>query len=463
MRGTRTLCLAGCAASLLATSTVLADTNTDVNLESMKARLAELEARDAQRDATIQNLQGELNRVRAQSDDNWLTEQRSEEIRGIVNDVLADADSRASLLQSGSSAGWNNGFFLQSADGNFRLNLKGMIQFRYVGSHQDDSGGDDHRGGFEHSRTRFSFGGHVVDPSWKYFIWGGWNNSGGALLLDAWVQKDLGNGWKIKAGQFKLPVWQEWTVSETRQQFVERSNLDARFGSLYSQGIMAAYGNDNMRASITFSDGLRTLNTPFGVAPTGGLYDPATEFAFTGRVEFLLNGSWANYADFNSFNGDDAMTVIGASVHYQDGESGTGVSETEVIQYTIDASMEFGGANLYIAGIGSDVDNDGLGVSRTEYGVLVQGGVFVTDEWELIGRFEWGDLDGAGGTQDDLSILTLGATRYWNKHGLKWTTDVGYGFDEVSAVWGGAGRGWRGDAVDEDGQLVFRSQLQLLF
>ena len=70
----------------------------------------------------VQNLEAQVNALRAEvadlKGDNWLNEARAEEVRTLVQDVLADSDTRASLLQSGMSAGYDNGFVIGSADGN---------------------------------------------------------------------------------------------------------------------------------------------------------------------------------------------------------------------------------------------------------------------------------------------------------------------------------------------------------
>ena len=58
----------------------------------------------------------EMDILRAETDEDWLTEQRAEEIKGLVADVLADADTRASLTGNGLMAGWSDDFFLASAD-----------------------------------------------------------------------------------------------------------------------------------------------------------------------------------------------------------------------------------------------------------------------------------------------------------------------------------------------------------
>ncbi len=60
-------------------------------------------------------------------------------------------------------------------------------------------------------------------------------------------------------------------------------------------------------------------------------------------------------------------------------------------------------------------------------------------------------------------MFTVGGTRDRAKHALKWTTDIGVGFDEIDGEWASAGLGWREDTATEDGQVVVRSQFQLLF
>ena len=105
----------------------------------------------------ISALQAEIDAIRAaRGDENWLTQQRAEEIRGLVHDVLADADTRTSLLQDGVTAGYDRFFYIASPDGSFRLNFLGMVQARFVFNSQDDEAPDDStRWGFENSRTRF--------------------------------------------------------------------------------------------------------------------------------------------------------------------------------------------------------------------------------------------------------------------------------------------------------------------
>ena len=65
--------------------------------------------------------------------------------------------------------------------------------------------------------------------------------------------------------------------------------------------------------------------------------------------------------------------------------------------------------------------------------------------------------------EDTLSILTVGASKYYAGHAMKFTADAGVAFDEVSGAWGGAGRGWAGDDAGANSQFVFRAQMQAIF
>ncbi len=55
----------------------------------------ELEALKAQ----LQTQQAEIEQLRADRGDTWLNQRRVEEVKALVQEVLADADTRASLLE----------------------------------------------------------------------------------------------------------------------------------------------------------------------------------------------------------------------------------------------------------------------------------------------------------------------------------------------------------------------------
>jgi len=462
----QTLVVGACGAIAFTSVSALAQPSPHQSkIEILQQRVAALEARDVRQTEMISRLRQQITGNQSPQYHDWLSGERDEELRALINETVADADKRSSMLSENGTAGWDHGFYLASGDGGFRLRILGQIEFRWIYSRQDHAPtGDDDLAGFENTRTRLGLKGHLVDPSWTYFIWSAWGSTGSNSLLDVYLQKQIDDHWAVQVGQFKLPNWQEWVISETRQQFSERSLLDARYRSLYSQGLQIHYSSDVFRFDGAFSDGLQSFNNPWNVSSSNSPYLQAqTDIAFTGRAEFLLEGNWKQFSDFEGWPDENPGTMIGVSGHWQSGESGDATEENQIAQWSVDATHECNGFNLFGAVIGTHIEND-AGLDRDEIGMLVQSGLFVTDDTEILARYEWGDLDGAGGVGgDDLSILTIGVSRFWARHALKFTADVGYAFQPVDAAWGATGRGWRGDAADEDGQIVIRSQINLLF
>jgi hypothetical protein len=407
--------------------------------------------------AEVAALRSTVAEMKAEQSDDWLTEQRAEEIRGLVQDVLADADTRASLLQDGMTAGWDKGFFLGSADGNFLLKIGGQIQVRYAASFQDRApDGEDDRYAFEVRRAKLKLKGHAVDPSWKYVLNMAFDHDDGGAqgdidLEDAIIIKDFGGGWELWAGQFKLNFLREELVSSTSQLAVDRSYVNELYNQDRHQGVQFFYTGDQFRVTGAFSDGFGSKNRP--------AYATDTDWALTARVEWLAMGSWSQFKDFTSPRGSETGLMVGAAVHWQDNKYDQPlIGKTERYTWTIDGSLEGDGWNLFAYVVGNHLDPD-VGSSMDQLGIVVQGGYYFTDDWEGFARYEWSDLDTTG--TDDVSILTMGVNRYFAKHALKWTTDFGYAFDSVPDTEGGID--WREDTPGEDGQIVVRTQFQLLY
>jgi hypothetical protein len=422
------------------------------DVAALRTRVADLEARLAQ-----------VERPEA-----WLTEQRAAQIRTLVQDVLADADSRANLADAGLTAGWDKGFYIASPDGKYKLKIGGQIQQRFVYNHQDDSPTDDNRSGFEVRRAKLILSGNAVDPTWSFDVQlAADRTSGNVQLEDAgWIMKDLGDGWKIKVGQMKAPFLREEVLSSTRMLAVERSLLNSTFTAGTVQGVQVGWEGDKIHAYAMYHDGNNSKNTAWSVEDT--------EYAFSGRVEWLANGEWKNLMDYDSFKDEGAGLVIGGAVNYSVQEFGTTFAagppatgnnnEVQNLGLTVDATIDFGGASLAGAFIYRNLKTDTgspADIDRDQLGFLIRGGFFLTDDWEMYGQYEWGDADTTN--VEDLSVVTIGATRYWARHNLKWQSDIGYGINEVASTWASDAAGWRTDASGNDGQLVIRSQLQLLF
>jgi hypothetical protein len=97
--------------------------------------------------------------------------------------------------------------------------------------------------------------------------------------------------------------------------------------------------------------------------------------------------------------------------------------------------------------------------------------MYVTQKHEVFARFEagemqFGDLSGSSqadqlyGEEHTMTMLTAGLIWYLDGQDLKWTTDMGVNFTDLSPAWYDPVAGWR---VSEDGEFVFRSSFQLMF
>ncbi len=485
------------AAVLTATMPTFADGTTDPALDE---RFEQMQQEMQRLREDNQAMRAELDEIRHSTGDNWLTEQRAEEIRGLVADVLADADSRASLLSDGLHAGWRDGFFLASPDGRFMLQLQGQMQFRYVYSYHDTDPPpfpaeiapqqQRHARGFENTRTRLTFRGHVFDRDLTYLVRGAFQRSrtdnpqgGGFALLDAWMRYHFNEEWSVRAGQFKLPFSREQLVYSGHQLAVERSLVDSNLNIGRSQGVELTYADDIHRVSVAYSDGGTDNLGFFGTVAQGtGLGDTVpgqppsntaalvrgVEYAFTARYELLAAGNWRQFEDFTSPMGEDFALMFGIAGHYQRDQTMRQPvptrRNTRWLGYTVDASAEFGGANLFAAFTHHYIDNPADNVNV--FGVVAQGGVYLTSKWEAFARYEWGHWSLNAADFQDLHIATIGTNYYLDGHDAKWTTDVGLGMTQVDTSWStatGGAPGWRTDPAGSKPQVVFRTQFQLLF
>lgn len=397
----------------------------------------------------------------------------TDEIRALVADMLSDAETRSSLLQSGSSAGHDGHFFLASPDGAFRLNIKGQMQFRYTANFREDGNRtrDDFNSGFTNQRMRLVFDGHVYNDFFFKFQSQFAGNGGADILLDSFFGYEFDNGMKIQAGQFKLPFSREELTSSTKLLAADRSFTDGLFGGGRSQGVMLSYSQDQWRASVAFSDGFGALNTGFTndrpANPTG-----ESDFAFTGRFEYLGAGAWDQFKDFTSPRGSEGVAwMIGAAGHFQSGadslvptvaDGGTNFS------WTVDASVEGDGWAGFAAFYGrhSDQKFTGPGTgSSDQYAFVAQGSYYLTDNVEPFVR--WDEIIPDSGTS--FNTLTAGANYYIHGHAAKFTLDFQWFMDAPSAttfdqgvLGGNPGIGLIGSGIDKN-EFVVRAQFQLLF
>lgn len=453
----------------------------------------------------IAQLKAEVATLKSQNGDKWLTEERAAEIKSLVKDVLADSETRTSLQGSGATSGYNNGFFISSADGNFKLNLSLLAQARFTWNYQPGENiSDDSTNGtgdgvstwaFENRRTQMAFSGNVVDPSWTYMARLNYGSAidpytptaGEVVLQDAWVNKDFGNGFGLKVGQFKSPFMAESLRNDGAQLTAERSTIDYIFSGGYTQGIMLNYTQDMFRAMGSYNNGPRAQN---GTWSTGS----NNSISLSGRAEFKAMGSWAQFDNETSLKSDESGLVIGAAIQYYNNRGTSvegqynpsvpsiiygdtiGLTTTGAVDWTADATFKSGGMSLSAAFVGSNASYANNGFSTDEsfssYGMVVQGGYRFTDSLEAFGRWEWMNIENGAATPDGLegsatnvnNILTFGVNVYAGTN-MKWTTQFGISLSDIGSTTADlGGAGWNPDSnTSNSDQMNVISQLQIMF
>lgn len=386
-----------------------------------------------------------------------------------ADDDAADA-SRAELAEvralaaSAPAAGHDgSAFYVGSDDGAFKLKVGGMLQFRYVVNFRDEptDTGEELTNGFQARRTRLEFSGNVINKQTTFMVQTDFNRNGGtATILDGWVRHEVAEGWALRFGQFKAPLLREELVSGKRMLAADRSITNGVFTQARSQGVQLEYDGDRARVAAAFTDGLNTLNTDFDASSEA-------DYALTGRVDLRLKGDWKQFADFTSWRGSEFGAMIGLAGHWQSGGDTGATVDTDLLEYTADVSLEGDGWNAFAAFIGRSTDSEASG-DFDDFGVVVQGGVFLTNKTELFARYDIVMPDDSRDSgDDDFSTITAGINHYFieKSHAAKLTVDVLYFLDaqadSSSIVSRSTGVGLLPDA--ENGQVAARVQFQLLF
>lgn len=430
--------------------------------------------------------------------------------RAYAQEMISDADGRTSLLQGGTTAGHDeDGFYISSGDGNYNLYVGGLLQFRYYLNFRDSSlGGDeDFTNGFQAARTRLTFAGNVINPDLTFKVqgaydWYGGNGEYGAglgnsgqtsptfgggatggnfRLQDAWVKYTFpDSGFFLQFGQMKTPFLHEELVDAQNQLFIERSLANEFFTGDYTQGLAVGYTEDVFRIIGAVSDGARASNSDYNSSIEA-------DIALTARAELKFAGAdWERFNDFTSWQGSDFAGYVGAAVHWQqNGETGQGFAPPPVapgvdpspnfkaLLYTIDLGLEGNGWNIYAAFIGSNLDLDFSPIGNlNNYAVIVQGGVFLMEQFEIAARYDGIFVDSdLGLTDDTLSFITAGVNYYFvpESQAAKLSADVVVSLNTTSGLVGVGGlpvlpqtrHGVLGNT--DSGEVSLRLQFQLVF
>lgn len=390
-----------------------------------------------------------------------------------------------SAAQDGAQTGYGGGFYIRDAEGNYELRLSTAFQARYLYTLRSegpsiDADDDLDIGGFQLRRVQLDFQGHFFNPRWTYRFRLDSGNGGTLTAAHLWVAHTTDDGGAtIRFGQYKPDFLQEESIGEPTQQSIERAYTTEYFTVDYARGVqIVGRPSDRVTLAGSLHSGSYSFRSDYTAAPT--------EIAFAARAAWIPfadapASAWGQFGDSQHWRGDQNAALIGVGVDYELGRNDA-LSYPDVLKWTVDASLEAGGASLFGAVIGQNFTADAPlanGVpanidGASQIGFVGQGAWFVIpDELDVYARFESIDFDGVyyrvnqgaiqSGSRDlpenRLSILTGGVNRYLRRNNARLTFDVIHAFDPVPVADSGNAllRSIAG------GQTAIRSQMQIRF
>ena len=432
-----------------------------------------------------------------------------DEVRSMVSEMLSDAETRSSLLQGGGMAGYDKGFMIGSADGNWKLKFNGLIQFRYIADFRDDANAvrpdgtappapvgavaaDDLANGFQLRKTRVVLSGNAINPNLTYKIAFESNNgtAGGWIANDIYFGYKLDGGWAVRGGQYKSGFLKEELMSEAVTLPMERGMLNQVYSQGRSQGVGITYENETSRCSFDFTDGFNSANTDYNnpVQTVPNAPYPAgseSEFAAAARGEWKWAGSWDALSDFTSKPGDAQAGSLGGAAYWQTGTQPNASGDSNVWGATLDVQWEGNGWSVFAAGVYQNQRQaqfaPGTPIANN-YGFMVQGAYRWNETSEVFARWDDIIMDKDGGgfvatSASNCNFLTFGYNHYFAGNNAKLTLDCIYSCNDTTNLaantsltnspnigFDGTGPTNQGLLGQTDGgEFALRAQFQLAF
>ena len=450
-------------------------------------------------EARIDAIWDQVEKLEAARDSEWLTRERTEEIRDITRNVIADADTRTSLQGSNTIIGYEDGYFVSTPDNRFLLKFRGQLQFRWILDHRDrmpgQTEGKEDTEQFELRRSKLHFHGHIFDPSISYRLTLATNtrtlassSEANVFIENAFIQKSFENGMFVRLGQYKGPYLREEIVPSSYQLAVERSMVNHAFTYAWTQGLEFGWDVHPFHLRLMYNDGPRQLNVPAYQARMRSIL---------ARTEVVLAGEHADFRTLTTKDADEFGLMLGAGFQWYMLKNSeiewvyANVEADRSLGFTVDVSMFDEGWTAFSYFVWGNGQNAPLNLEQDSidsWGWVGQAGITVYENVQLYSRYELGDVgDYRGSLQlpgqtGHLSTLTTGFN-WWpiGIQDVKVTCDFGYSFSNIAlgpganrdganpetnpgvAFWPGRGNGWRPDYGNQSGQWLIRAQLQYEF
>ena len=411
--------------------------------------LGNVVSNDGDIQSKIDSLREEIDAFREDSGNRQLHVMRSEMLRNAVIDVIAEADTRVNL-RNDIHTPWNE---IRTPDNAFSLKTSFYMQYDWILSEAGSPRTTDY--GFMLQRSRITFTGNIIDPSWKYYVRLQIGSNGIANPEAAYIQKDLNEQWSIQAGLVFGMFSLSQAISNDQELGVNLSYVTGQFDEEINNGLVLSFTEGATRFWTTFSNGFGETN----IQPLTN-----TRMGVMFRGEYKPYGNWNDLYNFNPHpNSIEEGMLLGMGAAYDWGTyDGNNPPVTEVTgnatRFTTDFSWQTPGFSVMAAGDYQDWEQGGpAGGTRWAGEAQVTG--FLNPQLQLYGRYEWGTITDTD--EKNLSMVTVGTSFYpFEDITIKFSAEFirSFGSTQNWAIDGNLGF-----IQSTEPQNIIRTQLQLSF
>ena len=378
---------------------------------------------DVQQELTA--LRAEVAEVRRAREEGWMDEARAQQVRHIVEDVLADSSIRTSEVGPLWNSPYGGGERIRSADGNWTLLAAVTQQVKFVYSNAYGNGStstdDQTRWGVEMRRINLILAGTAFDPTISYLFMfqydsqpDRWTDHAGQFApVYAWVQKDLGNGVSVMVGNQNVPWDLETSFLEACSLTVgDYSIFNYRFGLGREAGVSVTCESESFRLrSGAYSQFVSQAGEWSSAANLG--------YALASRAELKWGPDWDSLEVESGFVDAPPSVVLGLSGAWSNGRADNPSSPptSSPTGMTADVLARLSGLTLE-AQVAYMRDAAGAPILEWSTGAQGQVGYFLTPKLEAFVQACWMD------TSEVPWIAQAGLNYYFMRSRLKFTTKV---------------------------------------
>ena len=339
------------------------------------------------------------------------------------------------------SVTYDKGLVMKSAEGDFLMRTNLRMQTRYEFADVQLPGESEHERemAFEVYRLRLEFTGHAVSEAVQYAVVTEWGK-GAVALKDGYIDWNFAGPVRLRSGQFKRPFSRQQLTSDWKGALVDRAIVDKAFGNGRDVGLML---HNNYTKSPTLEWAAGVFNGTGDAAVTSGVatVDPATGAGEISEVStsnvpahmhpMLVARLGMNIGEIDGYD----------EIDFQ-GKTGGGIALNLLadLDNEHDGSPDDGLMRVgldFIAKAQGFSTTGGYFMERQQVGTQwsdqdpTQDGLYVQAAWQKAERFILAARYAAVLPHEtrltgDLSSneLTMGPSLLWNKHDLRWTSEV---------------------------------------